>query len=347
MEVKQNTDPKVWEDFIAGNQSWNFLQSHWWGEVLKNDHRDVKFWEIWRNRKLQGVVLLERKKMARGGFFFLESLWGPVWSNKLASSIRSELLRSFYDRLLKNEKAIFWRLSPPAGVLITPRTLESGYYLEAGDLKPGFSWEFFPTLAHTRPPRKTLYINLALDMKDILAQMKPKTRYNINLARRKNVKTKWSRSEQSLEKFWELNQVTAKRNNFHPHGFGHYLNILKTKSTDPRNRAEIVLAHNGSKPLSANLVLFYNKTVYYLHGASGNEERNTMSTYLLHAGTIERAKREGYEAYDLWGTDEKKWPGVTRYKEGFGGVKKYYPAIYEIPLNNLYYKIYRLYRRIR
>ena len=71
------------------------------------------------------------------------------------------------------------------------------------------------------------------------------------------------------------------------------------------------------------------------------------STYLLHDETIERAKKEGYDVYDLWGLDEKKWPGVTHYKEGFGGINKYYPVIYEIPLNNLYYKMYRLYRKIR
>jgi lipid II:glycine glycyltransferase (peptidoglycan interpeptide bridge formation enzyme) len=347
MEVKENLDPKVWEDFIARNQSWNFLQSRWWGEILKNEQRDVKFWEIWRNKKMQGVVLLEKKKMARGGFFFLESLWGPVWSNKLTSAVKSELLRDLYEQLLKNEKVIFWRLSPPAGVIITPWTLKSGYYLEAGDLRPGFSWEFFPTLAHTRPPRKTLYIDLELSLEDIMARMKPKTRYNINLAKRKNIKIKWNRGDQALEKFWKLNQITAKRNNFHSHAHDHYLNILKTKSIGPRNRAEIAIAFNGSKPISANLVLFYNKSVYYLHGASGNEERNTMSTYLLHAATIERAKEEGFEVYDFWGTDEKKWPGVTRFKEGFGGNPKYYPTIYEIPLNNLYYKLYRLYRKIR
>lgn len=346
MQIRKNTDPKVWEDFIAENQPWNFLQSHWWGQVLKNEQRDIKYWEIWNNKKLQGVVLLEKKKMTKGGFFFLESLWGPVWLKSLVGSIRSDLLRNLYSHIIGEENAIFWRLSPPASVLITPRTLESGYYLEAGNLEPGFYWEFLPTLARTRPPKKTLLIDLSLSVDDILARMKPKTRYNINLAKRKNVKVKWSKSEEDLRKFWKLNMETAKRNRFHLHGFDHYLNILKTKSVNSHNRAEIIFATNSDKPISANLVLFFNKTVYYLHGASGDEERNTMSTYLLHSETIEKAKREGYESYDLWGVDQKKWPGVTRFKEGFGGIKKYYPSIFEIPLNNLYYKLYRFYSRV-
>lgn len=347
MQLKENSNPKVWEDFIAKNQSWNFLQSYWWGQVLLKEKKDIKYWEIWDNGKLQGVVLVEKKKMARGGFFYLESLWGPVWSKRLVSSIKSELLRKLYSHLIKKDTAIFWRLSPPASVLISPKTLESGYYLEAGDLEPGFSWDFYPTMAKTRPPKKTLFIDLTLSQEDILARMKPKTRYNINLSKRKNLKIKWSKSEKDLKKFWQLNLETAKRNRFNSHNFDHYLNILETASANPNNRAEIVLAYNEGKAISANLVLFFNHTVYYLHGASGNEERNTMSTYLLHYETVLRAQKEGYEAYDLWGIDESKWPGVTRYKEGFGGKKKYYPLIYEIPLSNVYYRLYRLYRKIR
>jgi len=347
MQIRKNVDPKIWEEFIAENQSWNFLQSYWWGQILKREKRDIRYWELWDNRELRGVVLLEKKKMVRGGFFYLESLWGPVWSGKLAGSIRGDLLKKLYSYIIKKENSIFWRLSPPASVLISPKALESGYYLEAGNLEPGFSWDFFPTLARTRPPKKTLLIDLSLSQEDILARMKPKTRYNINLAKRKNIKVGWSKSERELKKFWKLNMVTAKRNNFTSHNFDHYVNILKTPSINPKNRAEIITAKNGGKVISANVILFFNKNVYYLHGASGNEERNTMSTYLLHWSTIERAKKEGYEAYDFWGIDQKKWPGVTRFKEGFGGTKKDYLPIYEIPLNNLYYKLYRFYRKVR
>lgn len=347
MQIKKNTDPKVWEEFIAKNQPWNFLQSHWWGKVLQKEKKDVRFWEIWGNKEIIGVVLLEKKKMARGGLFYLESLWGPVWLRNLTGSLRSDFLRSLYSLLMRQEKAVFWRLSPPASVLISPRTLESGYYLEAGNLQPGFFWDFFPTLARTRPPKKTLFIDLSLSLEEIMAGMKPKTRYNINLAKRKNVKVTWSCEGEDLKKFWELNNETAKRNNFNTHCFDHYSNILQTKSVNPENRTEIVYATNDSKPISANLILFFNKTVYYLHGASGSEDRNTMSTYLLHSHVIEKAKKEGCEVYDFWGVDQKKWPGVTRFKEGFGGRKKYYPLIYEIPMNNLYYKLYRLYSRVR
>jgi len=347
MRIKENTDPKIWEEFIANNQPWNFLQSCWWGQVLRNEGKDVRYWEIWSSSKLQGVILLEKKRMARGGFFYLESLWGPVWSTKLTSSTKGELLRKIYSYIVKRENSIFWRLSPPACVLISPRALQSGYYLEAGDMKPGFFWEFFPTLARTRPPKKTSIIDLSLSQEDILARMKPKTRYNINLAKRKNIKISWSKSEKELRNFWKLNLDTSKRNKFNSHSFSHYLNIIKTCCADPRNRAEIVLARSSGKVISANIILFFNKTAYYLHGASSDEERNTMSTYLLHWNAIERAKKECCEVYDFWGVDKKKWPGVTYFKEGFGGKEKDYPPIYEIPLNNIYYKLYRFYRTVR
>ena len=237
-------------------------------------------------------------------------------------------------------------MSPPASVLISPRYLESNYYLEAGNIEPSFFWEFHPTLARTRPPKKTSVIDLSQGFEEILARMKSKTRYNINLAKKKCLKIKWSKSEKDLKKFWKLSLVTAKRGKFNAHEYNHYANILTTASESSANRAELIFAYSKRKVISANLILFFNKTVYYLHGASGNEERNLMSTYLLHWETIERAKKEGFEFYDFWGVDQKKWPGVTNFKEGFGGKNKEYPPIYEIPLKSYYYKLYRFLRKV-
>jgi len=349
MKIKNCVDPQVWEDFIAKNQPWNFLQSYWWSEVIRGENKEIKCWEIWSKseKKLYGVVLLEKKKIARGGFYYLESLWGPVWSRKINTSMTLRLLRLLYEHIKEKENCVFWRLSPPASVLISPRYLESEYYLESGFEEATSLWDFFPTLARTRPPKSTSVIDLMQDPDDILAQMKPKTRYNIKLAQRKNLKIVWSRSVGDLRKFWKLNLITANRSGFTPHQFSHYLNILKANSSMPSNRAEIVLASNKGKTISANLALFFNNTVYYLHGASSDKDRNLMSPFLLHWDTINKAKNEGFEFYDFWGIDKKKWPGITRFKKGFGGKRKDYPLIYEIPLKGVYYNLYRLFRRIK
>lgn len=346
MRIDENVDPKKWEEFVEKNQSYNFLQSYWWGQVLRNEKKEILYYEFKDNNKILGVVLVEKKKMARGGLFYLESLWGPVWLKKVPGQIVSEALRCFYSFVAKKNKAIFWRLSPPAVALISPRYIESDCYLESGFLEPTAAWDFLPTLARTRPPRRTLLLNIEPEEEKILSQMKPKTRYNIKLAAKKGVKIKWSRSLKDLRTFYKLHKITAKRGGFNSHGFDHYLRILKTPHLSPKNKVELITASYKGKAISSNIVLFFNESVFYLHGASGNTDRNLMSTYLLHFETIKKAKKEGYKNYDFWGIDKEKWPGVTKFKEGFGGIKKDYPPIYEIPLMNYPYKLYRLYRKV-
>jgi lipid II:glycine glycyltransferase (peptidoglycan interpeptide bridge formation enzyme) len=73
-----------------------------------------------------------------------------------------------------------------------------------------------------------------------------------------------------------------------------------------------------------------------VYGASNNEERNRMPTYLLQWEAMRWAKSHGIDEYDLWGVpdvDEETlessfterndglW-GVYRFKRGFGGEVK-------------------------
>ncbi|PIR92771.1 hypothetical protein COT99_04470 [Candidatus Falkowbacteria bacterium CG10_big_fil_rev_8_21_14_0_10_43_10] len=57
---------------------------------------------------------------------------------------------------------------------------------------------------------------------------------------------------------------------------------------------------------------------------------------------IKLAKKLGYAKYDFYGIDEKKWPGVTRFKRGFGGGEINYQGCFDIVFNNKWYEIYKL-----
>jgi lipid II:glycine glycyltransferase (peptidoglycan interpeptide bridge formation enzyme) len=57
-------------------------------------------------------------------------------------------------------------------------------------------------------------------------------------------------------------------------------------------------------------------------------------------------------SFDLWGVapsdDVKhKWAGISKFKKGFGGTTIQYLGTYDIPLNNIKYKLYKAYCRIR
>ena len=93
----------------------------------------------------------------------------------------------------------------------------------------------------------------------------------------------------------------------------------------------------------------------YVHGASANEFRNVMAPYALQWEVIKLAKQKNCKYYDFNGIDEKKWPGVTRFKMGFarfesarqGGEVVEYPGTFDMVFDNLWYNVYKLIRRIR
>jgi lipid II:glycine glycyltransferase (peptidoglycan interpeptide bridge formation enzyme) len=72
-----------------------------------------------------------------------------------------------------------------------------------------------------------------------------------------------------------------------------------------------------------------------------------MAPYLLQWEIIKKAKAAGCKYYDFFGIDEKKWPGVTRFKHGFSGEEIKYPGTFDMIFNLTSYNLYRILRAIR
>lgn len=85
----------------------------------------------------------------------------------------------------------------------------------------------------------------------------------------------------------------------------------------------------------------------YLHGASGDEHRELMAPYALQWQAIKLAYDLGIQRYDLFGISSQKWPGVTRFKQGFGGDIVHYPGTFDWPLSRGRYNIYNILRQWR
>ncbi len=71
-----------------------------------------------------------------------------------------------------------------------------------------------------------------------------------------------------------------------------------------------------------------------------------MATHFLQWQAISEAKKLDMKYYDFWGIDEKKWPGVTRFKKGFGGQEIIYPGTFDLIFQPLWYQAYNLARRV-
>ncbi|MBU2610500.1 MAG: peptidoglycan bridge formation glycyltransferase FemA/FemB family protein, partial [Chloroflexi bacterium] len=202
---------------------------------------------------------------------------------------------------------------------------------------------------HSIQPRRTIVIDLCGNEDEILARMKQKTRYNIRLAEKKGVTV---RAWDDIPGFHEMLLVTGERDVFGVHSLAYYRRAYEL--FHKTGMCELLVAEHEGRPLAALMVFARGKRAWYVYGASTDEERNRMPTYLLQWEAMRWAKARGCEAYDLWGVpdgDEETletqfsarsdglW-GVYRFKRGFGGeVRRAAGAqdrVYNLPLYRLY-----------
>lgn len=184
-------------------------------------------------------------------------------------------------------------------------------------------------------PQRTIILDVNRGDEDLLANMHPKTRYNIKLAQKKGVVVAKSEDKQaSFEDFARLLASTAGRDGFTTHPMSYYEEILNIDGV------ELYLAFGGDALLSAAIIIFHEARATYLHGASSYQHRSLMAPHLMHWQIIQDARARGMRDYDLWGIDEDRWPGVTRFKKGFGGREVSYIGSYDYVLSKFWYFLY-------
>mgnify|MGYP001560001859 CR=1 FL=1 len=200
--------------------------------------------------------------------------------------------------------------------------------------------------SHNLQPRETLILDLSKTEDALLAEMHPKTRYNIRLAVKHGVKVEKKSGNDSIKAFFSLLGETAQREGFHAHDERHYRTLFEICTDVFWN--ELYFAEYKGKILAAAMVNFYREsgTATYLHGASSREYKEVMAPHLLHWEIMREAKSRGFSAYDFWGIDEKRWPGVTRFKLGFGGKTVQYPEAGDTIFRPMWYQVYQVARKI-
>jgi len=189
---------------------------------------------------------------------------------------------------------------------------------------------FRPSPFSSVQPRRTLIVDISPDEDAILAAMKSKTRYNVRLAARKGVTVREA-TEADLCAFHALTAATAERDRFGVHSPAYYEAAYRLFV--PQRRARLLLAEVKGEPVAAVMVFALPPRSWYFYGASGNEHRAKMPTYLLQWEAMRWAKSLGCTTYDLWGVPDEDldalesefaergdglWP-VYRFKRGFGG----------------------------
>ena len=190
-------------------------------------------------------------------------------------------------------------------------------------------WRYSPSQVQFR---NTAHTELRRSDEALLATMKPKTRYNIGLARRRGVTVR-AGSVEDAPLFYSLLRTTAERDQFSIHTLDYYRDFLRLFAQGEDAPARLLIAEYQQQPLAALVVAAVGERAIYLYGASSDQQRELMPTYLLQWEAMLWARRRGCKTYDLWGIPDEDeatleanferrsdglW-GVYRFKRGFGG----------------------------
>lgn len=185
-------------------------------------------------------------------------------------------------------------------------------------------------------PQKTLVLDLTPSTTELLTKMKEKTRYNIRLASKKQLIIERSGE---IEDFWRLINQTTERQQFIAHYREYYQKMIEIIP-----ECQIWTIKYYHQAIAAAIFLFSqdDKSGYYLHGGSDYHYRQLMAPYLLQWAGIQEAQKRHLKFWDFWGVDERRWPGVTRFKTGFGGRIQDYPPAVRLIYRPFCYRLYTM-----
>lgn len=316
------------ENFIIQNSpDGGFLQSDWWSKfqaAVGKKTLNIKGEDFWAN-------IIEHNLPIVGKYFYIPR--GAIFK------IKDKNIKNYLDNLIDLTKS-----SDAGWIRIEPTSQDDLDLIREKINLP------IVKAPHNMQPKELFIIDITKSEKEILAAMKPKTRYNIRLAEKKNIKIIISSEKKYIDKFCDLIEITAKRQGIIPHPRNYYQKMFEII---PGENIKLYCAEFEGEIIAANMIITFGNTATYLHGASDEKFHSVMAPYLLQWKQIQDAKFNGAKGYDFGGINtasaENKWAGITRFKQSFSPNTKpvEFPGSYDIIVNFWKYKIYIIISKIK
>jgi len=335
----QVTDATGWDRAMLALPNPHILQSWLWGE-FKSRHgwSAARFLFEEGGRTVAAASVLERR-LPHLPLAILYVPKGPAlnWTDAdLAGRVLAEL-----ERLARRRRALFVKIDPDVYYAGATPSLSSrpACGLEAARLLTARGWRFSDEQVQFR---NTLLLDLTRSEENLLAAMKPKTRYNVRLAERRGVSVRPG-SSTDLDLFYRLYAETGQRDGFIIRPLDYYRDAWGRFLDE--GLAHMLLAEAGGEVVAGLILFVFGATAWYMYGASADRHRELMPNHLLQWEAIRLARSLGCTLYDLWGAPERldesdpMW-GVVRFKLGLGGEMARGLGAWDYPANRLGYRLY-------
>ncbi len=323
------TDRDEWNAALVALPTNHVLQTWEWGQFKSRWGWSPRYVLFEAKGRPRAAALILRRALPRLGLGVLYVPKGPALDYSdapLAGAVLGEL-----EAIAKRERAIFIKIDPDVTPPFIPPAQRGGHR--------GGSWRFS---AEQIQFRNTALLDLTPGEDELLAAMKPKTRYNIRLAMKKGVSIRAGGS-QDIETLYAMYSETAQRDDFIIRPLAYYRDAWSTFIE--AGLAQPFVAEVEGEPVAGLIVFHFGDRAWYLYGMSRDLHRDKMPNHLLQWEAIRWAKSNGCAVYDWWGAPDElsesdpMW-GVYRFKEGFGGKFTAHIGAWDFPASNLWYWAY-------
>lgn len=310
----------------------SFWQSHLWAEILvKTNQAEVIIAEN------KDSLLIERRKI----------WWKYTWLYILgadSSLITADFLASLRSEISKKND-LFLQIEP-----LSENVQRSTFNVQRS--KAPFRRFIEPV---------TALLDLTIHEEELQASFAEKGRYNIRLAQKRWVTTRWVGASEAcneewqkkktyIEAFFDLLDETTQRDGFAHNSLAYYKNFVETLESS--NAGGLLIAEKDGILHAAGIFAYWGDTAIYYYGASSSDKeiRRDMATYLLQWEAIREGIARKCKTYDfLWiSADGKgKLAGVTEFKLRFNPEKKHWPQEQVIILKPMLLFIFRCISKAR
>lgn len=312
-----------WERQVSRVHEKTFLQSFAWGEFQESlGHR------VFRLAFPEGLMQAVLMYAKRGNFLLVPH--GPLSFSEGYEERHTLFSRctQWIRELAEKEGIHYARIAPVWG--------EGEHFFRE------FGWRPAPIHVH---PELTWELGLTPSEDELLSGMRKTTRYLIRKGMKEGeIRISQSSSREALDEFYRLHEVTVARQRFTP--FSHEYLRKELEAFAPQEAISVFLARKDGAVHAGAVIVFWQGTAFYHHGASLADPK-VPASYLLQWEVIREAKKRGCTLYNFWGVvkaheKDHPWHGLSLFKRGFGGKERSYVRTHDLPFSLSYWGVFAL-----
>ncbi len=258
MKFITDIDINEYEDFVLNSNKSHFMQSHYFGEIMKYKNFTPYYVGLKENDKLVATALLLKKKLI-GNYCYFYCPRGYIidYSNyKLLNTFTN-----YIKKFAKKNKALFVKIDPDVklhdldqdgNVLGNSHEKLVDYLEMLGYKHKGFNTEFV-----NEQPRFTFRLDINKSLDDIYKNIHPTTRKILNKGNQYHLNM-YKGSIEDIPKFYETMKDTAVREHLHLTPMEYYKNFYAI--LNKQNMSDLYIVEVDIH----DLIITYEKNLEYL-----------------------------------------------------------------------------------